>query len=517
MGETITIRTGAATEVIKVIEQGPQGPQGPAGTGLTTLTTAGDMLYRDASGGQRLPIGTAGQILKVNSGGTAPEWGAPPASGVSSVNGETGAVTITAASIDAAEDNHSHQPAAIFADAAKVTSSSAIFAGIYFRNGDDNGKGLYEDPDSRNYFWWDSDLSKWFLANAADANRFESSSNTLFPWQATGWAPISPQTGTLTVAQANLYEASGASANESLLRTPKSGNATSDQLVLGSDSRLSDSRTPTSHTHTLSAITDAGTAAAVDADQDLNTTSNVTFDAVNVNSELVASSIKITSQIEIEDNNSYLATLSVGQDILSANRNYQLPNASGTLALTTSAPASHTHAAADITSGTLVHERGGLEADVSAYNGLLKISGGATSAVTVTAAGEALLDDADASAQRTTLGAAASGSITTSGLTQATARILGRTTASTGAVEEISIGSGLSLSAGQLSATGGGGEVRSDFVSPYTYTGLADAGTNNSTASWLIRRSEFDADGSFVATLTASSVAWNNRLTASYA
>jgi hypothetical protein len=177
------------------------------------------------------------------------------------------------------------------------------------------------------------------------------------------------------------------------------------------------------------------------------------------------------------------------------------------------------HPAARITSGSLVHERGGLETDVSAYNGLLKIASGSTSAVTVTSAGEALLDDADASAQRTTLGAAASGSITASGLTQATARILGRTTASTGAVEEIQIGSGLSLSAGELSATGGsgGGEVRSDFVSPYTYTGLADAGTSESTASWLIRRSEFDAGGSFVATLTASAVEWDDRLTASYA
>ena len=38
----------------------------------------------------------------------------------------------------------------------------------------------------------------------------------------------------------------------------------------------------------------------------------------------------------------------------------------------------HTHPAADITSGTLAHERGGLEADVSAYSGLIKISGGAT-------------------------------------------------------------------------------------------------------------------------------------------
>lgn len=61
-------------------------------------------------------------------------------------------------------------------------------------------------------------------------------------------------------------------------------------------------------------------------------------------------------------------------------------------------------AASAITSGTLVHERGGLEANVSAYNGLVKISGGTTSAVTITTAGEALLDDASAAAQRTTLG-----------------------------------------------------------------------------------------------------------------
>ena len=67
-------------------------------------------------------------------------------------------------------------------------------------------------------------------------------------------------------------------------------------------------------------------------------------------------------------------------------------------------PDTHNHAASEVTSGTLVHERGGLEADVSAYSGLVKIAAGATSAVTVTAAGEALLDDADASAQRTTLG-----------------------------------------------------------------------------------------------------------------
>ena len=46
------------------------------------------------------------------------------------------------------------------------------------------------------------------------------------------------------------------------------------------------------------------------------------------------------------------------------------------------------------------------------------------------------------------------GSITTCGLTQKTARILGRTTAGTGAIEEITIGSGLALAAGSLAASG---------------------------------------------------------------
>lgn len=68
-----------------------------------------------------------------------------------------------------------------------------------------------------------------------------------------------------------------------------------------------------------------------------------------------------------------------------------------------------------------------------------------------------LVYQSDASSWSTwaTLGSAASGSITSSGYTQSTARLLGRTTASTGAIEEISVGSGLSLSGGSLSASGG--------------------------------------------------------------
>ncbi len=46
--------------------------------------------------------------------------------------------------------------------------------------------------------------------------------------------------------------------------------------------------------------------------------------------------------------------------------------------------------------------------------------------------------------------------VTTSGLTQATGKLLGRSTASTGAIEEITVGTGLTLSAGTLSGSAQG-------------------------------------------------------------
>jgi hypothetical protein len=62
----------------------------------------------------------------------------------------------------------------------------------------------------------------------------------------------------------------------------------------------------------------------------------------------------------------------------------------------------------------------------------------------------------------TQAGSTVTGAYTAAGLTMATASLLGRTTASAGAAEEISIGTGLSLTAGTLSATGGGGGYPDD-------------------------------------------------------
>lgn len=76
------------------------GTNGTNGTDLTTtLTTQGDILYRDGSGLQRLPKGTAGQVLQMNSGATAPEYGTVSSDFVKIANGSVSG-SATSLSID---------------------------------------------------------------------------------------------------------------------------------------------------------------------------------------------------------------------------------------------------------------------------------------------------------------------------------------------------------------------------------------------------------------------------------
>lgn len=105
-----------------------------------------------------------------------------------------------------------------------------------------------------------------------------------------------------------------------------------------------------------------------------------------------------------------------------------------------------------------------------------------------------LLEAVSAAAARTVMGAAASGAIGSSGLTMATSRLLGRTTASTGAPEEISVGDGLSLSGGVLALSQIQVAVRQTVLSgPVDSSGNPAFGGSTGTAT-------VTASGTLVAT-----------------
>lgn len=110
----------------------------------------------------------------------------------------------------------------------------------------------------------------------------------------------------------------------------------------------------------------------------------------------------------------------------------------------------------------------------TAYTKSLLVTTSAGAARTVlgaTSIGDALFIAADASAGRSTLSAVGTGPATTSGLTMTTARLLGRTTSATGAIEEITAGSGLTLSGGSLTVNVSASQLREQlFTSSGSWT-----------------------------------------------
>jgi hypothetical protein len=229
---------------------------------------------------------------------------------------------------------HEHQPDEVYADAAFVSQSgdSSLQIGIYLHNGTDNGRPVYESPTTGDYIWWDSNLDQWYLTSNTDVNLYYLDENAdEFPWETdVVWNAIPPQTGNIEVDQAFLSDISDYSVVSVIgLKTSKSGNASSTELVLGSDTRLTNSRTPSS---TLAHASTHHTGGS-DAVSPFSIGAESIFDA----SSNTLSGTPVTLTASRADTGTFVAASK-----LTANRTYDLPDSSGTIALLETLPAGGT-------------------------------------------------------------------------------------------------------------------------------------------------------------------------------
>jgi hypothetical protein len=262
MADTIEIVQGTATVVEIAGPTGPQGPsgsvgatgaqgpQGVPGTGLEVLTTQGDLLYQGASTGQRLAIGSTGQVLKVAGG--IPAWGAVSASdvglgtsddvdfltltlgedgptemsggGITFPNGTAAAgwrsglglgsaavenTTAFAAALHAA-DHEAGEVDEIQAMAALVTTEDVSLNGIYVPNANgttSGGRLVYYKPGTRENtkLEYNVSLQGWYLIKNTVVQLSGQEEGATHPWTPQAWLdPRSPQSlpngGTVTRA-----------------------------------------------------------------------------------------------------------------------------------------------------------------------------------------------------------------------------------------------------------------------------------------------------------------------------
>jgi hypothetical protein len=111
-------------------------------TGMTNpMTTTADIIYSSSgSTPARLGIGTAGQVLQVNSGATAPEWATPAAGGGMTLLSTTAITTVSQVSITGIDQTY-NQLVIVMENAA--TTNTGVALQVRFNTNTTSGQYAY--------------------------------------------------------------------------------------------------------------------------------------------------------------------------------------------------------------------------------------------------------------------------------------------------------------------------------------------------------------------------------------
>jgi hypothetical protein len=118
----------------------------------STLTTAGDIIYRNATVPVRLGIGTAGQVLAVNSGATAPEWVTTAAGATVKTVRKSSDQTVTSSTVLVNDSQLK------FAVAANETYIFQAWLYTYAADGTPDIKVTFTGPSGSTVFWSSSQV-----------------------------------------------------------------------------------------------------------------------------------------------------------------------------------------------------------------------------------------------------------------------------------------------------------------------------------------------------------------------
>jgi hypothetical protein len=355
---SVTVGAPSPQEVLVTLPlvgpAGPQGPQGPAGAGAvesvngetgvvvldasdvgaiaaSILTTQGDIVVRGASAPQRLALGNgAGKPLVV--GASGPEW-------------------------SVADSNF------VLSQSVKISNAGTTEVnGVYLPTDSINGKASYIKDDYT--ISWDG--ASWNIsANTTDY--YTSSNDTSYPWQATTWTVDSGASPYPDVEQAAFSDMESVLGSKSYnTRTPSSTLAHASSHHTGGTDVIAPNNIGAAWALVLSQQTITGnTVLAAGRNR------RITLFAVSVtaNVDLPHDNNQAGDVVTLFGNFSVVSTLSIRSAIV---MNAGAPIAYSTVATLTASGQSftfvsdgtatgwslrsvdtHTHAAADITSGTL--------------------------------------------------------------------------------------------------------------------------------------------------------------------